>query len=143
RRFVRILIDGIFSVWLVGSFTGFGLVLVFFAVDRAVRAATWAFRFARRALSVAGAPELSAVGLVSPARRRVLRQVAIAVSAMPFAAATYGLLYTRLDVEVTQRRIALARLPKAFEGLRIAQLSDFHVSNFLPVSQIRRCVIMT
>jgi predicted MPP superfamily phosphohydrolase len=69
--------------------------------------------------------------------------MAIAVSATPFVAAAYGLLYSRLDVEVTHRRIALARLPKAFEGFRIAQLSDIHISSFMPSDQIRRCVTMT
>jgi hypothetical protein len=58
-------------------------------------------------------------------------------------AAAYGLLYGRLDVEVTHRRIRLARLPKAFEGFRIAQLSDVHISPFMPPDEIRRCVTIT
>jgi predicted MPP superfamily phosphohydrolase len=45
-------------------------------------------------------------------------------------------------VEVTHRRIALARLPLAFEGFRIAQLSDIHISTFMPADEIRRCVAM-
>jgi hypothetical protein len=53
----------------------------------------------------------------------LLEQAAVAVSAMPFVAAAYGLLYQRLDIEVTRPHIALARLPKAFEGFRIAQLT--------------------
>jgi len=59
-----------------------------------------------------------------------------------FVAAAYGLLYSRLDVEVAHRRLALARLPKAFEGFRIAQLSDFHISPFMSADEIRRCVTM-
>jgi uncharacterized protein len=55
-------------------------------------------------------------------------------------AASYGLLYGRLDVEVTRPRIRLARLPKAFEGFRIAQLSDIHISPFMPAGEIRHCV---
>jgi uncharacterized protein len=43
-------------------------------------------------------------------------------------------------VEVTHQRIRLARLPKAFEGFRIAQLSDIHISPFMPADEIRRCV---
>jgi predicted MPP superfamily phosphohydrolase len=64
----------------------------------------------------------------------------VAVSATPFVASAYGLLYGRLDVEVTRRRIRLARLPKAFEGFRIVQLSDIHISPFLTGDQLRRCV---
>jgi predicted MPP superfamily phosphohydrolase len=91
----------------------------------------------------AAAPKPAAIALPSPARRRFLEQTAIALSAAPFLAAAYGLLYGRLDVEVTRRRIRLARLPKAFEGFRIAQLSDFHISPFMPADQIRRCVTIT
>jgi len=70
-------------------------------------------------------------------------QAAVAVSALPFGAAAYGLLYGRLDVEVTHPRIRLARLPKAFEGFRIAQMSDFHISPFMTADEIRRCVTIT
>jgi predicted MPP superfamily phosphohydrolase len=76
----------------------------------------------------------------SPARRRFIEQTAIAVSAMPFVAAAYGLLYGRVDVEVTRPRIALSRLPKGFQDFRIVQLSDFHISPFMTADEIRRCV---
>jgi predicted MPP superfamily phosphohydrolase len=140
---LRILIDEVFSVWMVGSWLGFGLVMGFWVVDRGVHGATWAYRYIRGGGAArARAPDPDAVVLPSPARRRLLRQTAIAVSATPFVAAAYGLLYGRFDVEVTHRRIALARLPKAFEGFRIAQLSDIHISTFMPADEIRRCVAM-
>jgi len=143
-RLRRMLIDGAFSVWVVGSWLGFGLMIVFWAVDRGARGAIWVYRYVHSgAASHATAPGPDAVVLSSPDRRHLLRQLAIAVSATPFVAAAYGLLYSRLDLEVTHRRIALARLPKAFEGFRIAQLSDIHISSFMPSYQIRRCVTMT
>jgi uncharacterized protein len=142
-RLRRILIDEVFSVWMVGSWLGFGLVMGFWAVDRGVHGATWVYRYIRDGVAThARAPDPDAMVLPSPARRRLLRQMAIAVSATPFLAAAYGLLYGRLDVEVTHRRIALARLPKAFEGFRIAQLSDIHISTFMPADEVRRCVAM-
>jgi uncharacterized protein len=86
---------------------------------------------------------LLAPALLSPSRRRFLKQTAIALSATPFLAAAYGLLYGRLDVQVTRLRIRLARLPDAFEGFRIAQLSDFHIGPFMTADEIRRCVTIT
>jgi predicted MPP superfamily phosphohydrolase len=86
------------------------------------------------------APGAIAPGLLLPDRRRFLEQAAVAISSTPFLAAGYGLLYERLDVEVTHRRIALARLPKAFDGFRIVHLSDIHISPFIPEDEIRRCV---
>jgi hypothetical protein len=143
-RLRSVLIVGAFSWWLVGSWAGFGLVIVFWTIDRAARAAAWVYHRASEAVAGhAAASNSRAIALPSPTRRRFLEQTAVALSATPFLAAAYGLLYGRLDVEVTRRRIRLARLPNAFEGFRIAQLSDFHISPFMPADQIRRCVTIT
>ena len=66
----------------------------------------------------------------------------MAVSAAPFVASAYGLLYERTAIEVTHQRIKLRRLPKAFDGFRLAQLSDIHIGPFMPADEIRRCVLM-
>jgi len=137
-------LDGAWSWWLVGSVLGFGLVSVFWVMDGVVRASARIYSRARGAAAahIAASTPVPIV-VFSPARRRFLEQTAIALSATPFVASAYGLLYGRLDVEVTRRRIRLARLPKAFEGFRIAQLSDIHISPFMPADEIRRCVTIT
>ena len=141
-----ILFEAPFAWWFVGSMVGFGLVIVFWTLDRTTRAAAWVHRQAQRA--IAGRSAARTLGPVtrdplSPSRRRFLEQTALAVSTTPFIAAAYGLLYGRLDVQTTHPRIRLARLPKALEGFRIAQLSDFHISPFMTAAQIRRCVTTT
>ena len=142
KSFYRTLIDGIFSIWLVGSFIGFLLVVFFFSADRLMRSAIGAGRQMRTWWGHP-APDSDAAALPSIGRRRLLREMAMAASAAPFGVAAYGLLYGRIHVEITRRRIALIRLPKAFEGFRIAQLSDLHISSFMPVREIRRCVAVT
>src|SRR5215475_4138010 len=143
-RMRGVLIDGALCVWLLGSWLGFCLVMVFWTADRGVRGAIWLYHYMHDAPRVhATTPEPDAIDLPSPDRRHLLRQIGIAVSATPFVAAAYGLLYSRLDMEVTHPRIRLARLPKAFEGFRIAQLSDIHISPFMTAAEIRRCVAMT
>jgi uncharacterized protein len=141
-RLRSILIVGPFSWWLVGSWASFGLVMAFWTADRAARSAVWVYRKAREA---AGGHVAAAAPLAPPSlsRRHFLEQTAIALSATPFVAAAYGLLYGRLDVQVTHPRIRLARLPEAFDGFRIAQLSDFHISPFMTADEIRRCVTRT
>ncbi len=139
----HILFEAPFWWWFVGSWVGFGLVIVFWTVDRTTRAAAWIYRKARKAAArhtAAPTPDAIALEPPSPARRRLLEQTAVTVSAAPFVAAAYGLLYGRLDVEVTRPRITLARLPKAFEGFRIVQISDFHISPFMTADEIRRCI---
>jgi predicted MPP superfamily phosphohydrolase len=129
-----VLIEGIWSVWLVGSLVGFALVMVFWSADGATRVAAWIYRTASKAAG--GDPPL-------PARRRFLQQAAVAISASAFVAGAYGLLYGRINFEVVRKRITLRRLPGTFEGFRIAQLSDIHISPFMPAEEIRRCVTIT
>jgi uncharacterized protein len=141
--FYRKIIDAIFSVWLVGSFLGFLVMMFFWTMGGIVRVTVWFFRKVRQATRRTATPGPDTLTPHASTRRRLLQQMAIAASATPFAGAVYGLLYERLALEVTYRCIALARLPKAFEGFRIAQLSDFHISSFMPADEIRRCVEMT
>ena len=145
-RLGSVLLEGAFWWWLVGSWAGFVLVIVFWTADRAKRSTAWLYRKARDAAAPHIAPLQPGAPILdppSPDRRRFLQQTAIALSATPFVASAYGLLYGRLDLEVTRRRIVLSRLPIAFEGFRIAQLSDFHISPFMLAEEIRRCVTIT
>jgi predicted MPP superfamily phosphohydrolase len=113
------LISAPFACWVVCSLLGFLLAMLLWPVRRLAR--------------FTGALE-------SPARRRFLERGANAVVAAPFVAGAYGLLYGRLNLEITRQRIHLARLPKAFAGFRIAQLSDLHIGPFMTEDQIRRYV---
>ena len=73
----------------------------------------------------------------SPSRRHFLENAA---TAAPFVAGAYGLLYGRLNLETTAPAILIPRLPAAFEGFRIAQLSDIHIGPFMPAEEIRKYV---
>jgi hypothetical protein len=73
----------------------------------------------------------------SPPRRVFLQRTANVLAAAPFAAGAYGFFKGRLDLEIKRQPIRLPRLPKAFEGFRIAQLSDIHIGPFMTGDQIR------
>src|SRR5438128_10306779 len=137
------LIHAAFWWWFVGSLLAFLLVIAFGAADRATRAAWWVYRKVRTAIHQYSAAADAEAALLSSGRRRFLERTAVLVSATPFLAAGYGLLYERQNVEVVRQRIRLARLPKAFEGFRIAQLSDIHIGPFTTADYIRRCVAIT
>ena len=143
-RLPNLVTKAVFWWWFVGSMLAFALIVAFAMADCGVRAARWTcskvHQAMRRHISAAG-PAIADPPL--PARRRFLEQTAVLVSATPFVAAGYGLLYGRLDVEITRPRIRLARLPKALEGFRIAQLSDIHISPFTTADYIRHCVAIT
>ncbi len=140
----NIVFEAVFWWWFVGSMLAFALVVAFGTVERATRVAAWAYRKARQSTKGRVAAASSSVAdPVSPGRRHFLEQTAVLISATPFVAAGYGLLHSRLDVEVVRPRIPLARLPKAFDGFRIAQLSDIHISLFTTADYIHRCVSIT
>src|SRR5213594_733723 len=140
----NIVFEAVFWWWFVGSMLAFALVVAFGTVERATRVAAWAYRKARQSRKGRVAAASSSVAdPVSPGRRHFLEQTAVLISATPFVAAGYGLLHSRLDVEVVRPRIPLARLPKAFDGFRIAQLSDIQISPFTSADYIHRCVSIT
>jgi hypothetical protein len=115
----HVLFEEPFWWWLVGSWVGFGLVIMFWTVDRTTRAAAFVYRKASKATAGHAAfpmPGATALDPPSPARRRLLEQTAVAVGAVPFVAAAYGLLHVRLDVEVTRPRIGLHACPKPLRG---------------------------
>src|SRR5258707_15086902 len=140
----NIVFEAVFWWWFVGSILAFALVVAFGTVERATRVAAWPYRKARQSTKGCVAAASSSVAdPVSRGRRHFLEQTAVLISATPFVAAGYGLLHSRLDVEVVRPRIPLARLPKAFDGFRIAQLSDIHISPFTTANYIHRCVSIT
>ena len=47
------------------------------------------------------------------------------------------------NLTVEHQIINLPRLPKAFDGLRVAQVSDVHHSPFLTIEQVEKCVGIT
>src|ERR1700752_4962125 len=83
-RLGSVLIEGAFSWWVVGSCAGFLLVIIFWTVDRVVRAPAWVYGRLRD-------PAAARIAVPSPGRRRFLEQATIALSATPFVAAAYGL----------------------------------------------------
>jgi predicted MPP superfamily phosphohydrolase len=142
-RLRSILIDAAFWWWFVGSMLAFLFVTAFGAADRAACGALWLYRKACMARHQDSTAADAHAALLSPSRRCFLERTAVLVSATPFVAAGYGLLYERQNVEVVRQRVRLARLPKAFEGFHIAQLSDTHIGPFTTADYIRRCVTIT
>jgi len=119
-----------FLWWMASSFFAF-LVAILFAIPRAiVGGARWTIARLR-----AAGPDIQ-----SPPRRQFLERTATVAAGAPFVAGAYGLLYGRLNLETTAQTILLPRLPGAFEGFRICQLSDIHIGPFMPAEEIRKYV---
>ncbi len=121
--------------WLASSLFAFLLVSIFWTGVSLVRAPVWFWRKLRAPRPSAGASGLT--------RRGFLGNTAAVVAGTPFVAGAYGLLRGRLNLETPLRRIRLPRLPREFEGFRIAQLSDIHIGPFMTEEEIRKYVAIT
>lgn len=79
----------------------------------------------------------------SPARRRLMKTAATVAMAAPVAATAFGALIERTNFQVREIDFPVPNLHPDFEGLRVAQVSDLHVSPYLSVRDAARAVNMT
>ena len=129
----RLLPRGALSIWLVGAARVWFLASFFaFFAFQSVQIAGWISRAAHSVFS----------SHFDPARRDLFRYAAYMAGTLPFLAATYGFATERLKYVVERVDVPIANLPKALDGLRIVQLSDLHIGEFMPREEIRRAVEM-
>ena len=114
---------------MVASFFGF------LAVE-SVDAIEWVTNFAARLRPGAVA------GDFNPSRRTFFQYAAVLAGGLPFLAATYGFATGRLRYTIERVDVPVANLPPELDGLRIAQLSDIHIGDYMPPHEIRRAVEM-
>ena len=80
--------------------------------------------------------------VADPSRRYFFRTATAAAGAAPFIGAMYGFAAERLNYQVRRVEIPIPNLPSALDGMRIAQLSDIHLSGYMSRTQVRRAVDM-
>jgi predicted MPP superfamily phosphohydrolase len=66
----------------------------------------------------------------SPSRSNFLSKSALVATAAPAAIMGFGVLSGAYDYRVRRKTIVFPNLPAAFDGIRIAQLSDIHSGSF-------------
>ena len=63
-------------------------------------------------------------------RSEFLVKAGTLVAAIPLASLTYGIASGAYDYRVVKQRLVLPNLPRSFEGLTLAQISDIHSGSF-------------
>jgi hypothetical protein len=114
-------------IWLVASTFAFLAVTAVGLVERLSRPATRVMTSKNRER-------------FDPTRRALFRCAAGLAGSAPFVATLYGFGKERLRYRVEEVEVPVAALPKALAGLRIVQLSDIHIGDFLPRPEVRRAV---
>jgi hypothetical protein len=77
-----------------------------------------------------------------PSRRYFFKTTTALAGAGPFLTAMYGFAAERLDYQVHRVEIPMPNLPAGLEGMKIVQISDIHLSSYMPRLQVRRAVNM-
>jgi uncharacterized protein len=93
-------------------------------------------------LGVSLASAASVEQLRDPGRRYFFRAATAAAGAAPFLGAMYGYAAERLKYQVRRVEIPISNLNPALDGLSIVQISDIHLSGYMPRAQVRRAVDM-
>jgi uncharacterized protein len=91
---------------------------------------------------VSSACAASVEQLRDPGRRYFFRAATAAAGAAPFLGAVYGYAAERLKYQVRREEIPIFDLKPALDGLSIVQISDIHLSGYMPRAQVRRAVEM-
>ncbi|MEO5922951.1 MAG: metallophosphoesterase [Bryobacteraceae bacterium] len=79
---------------------------------------------------------------VAPARRRLLTLASTAAITAPAATLGYGMFIGRRQFHLKEVDLAIPNLAPDIDGLRIAHLSDIHLSPFLSRADLQWCVDM-
>ncbi len=116
-------------LWLITS--TFGVLAV-----KLVKAIEWVTNRAARLR-----PEARAAGF-NASRRTFFQYAACVAGSVPFLATTYGFAGERLRLTIERVDVPVANLPPGLDGLRIAQLSDIHIGDYMPPREIARAVAM-
>lgn len=103
--------------------------IIFLLIDDIQRLVRWvAGLFQKKSEALPGEPIT---------RSQFLTQAAVIASAVPFGAMVYGIVSGAHDYRVRKVTVKLPNLPKSFDGLRIAQLSDIHSGSFFNKTAVK------
>ena len=70
-------------------------------------------------------------------RSDFLRKASIGAAAIPVAAMGFGIISGAHDYRVRKRTLTFSNLPKEFDGIRVAQVSDIHTGSFFSKTAVR------
>lgn len=138
----------------------FGLIAVYYLpkvpiafvllVKDAARFVTWLFGWFQGKLSATESVESDRMVETAPppdltdmkriTRGEFLRRMGWSAAAVPFVVAGYSVFRTLYDFRVHRIDVPIAGLPRAFDGLTIAQLSDLHAGSFFSKQPMEEAV---
>ncbi len=101
------------------------LFLILMLADDLRRFIIWAKQKRKRADQPVKQPGIDAIP-----RSEFLLKAGLLAGSVPLAALTYGTISGVYDYRIKHRKLYLPNLPKAFDGIRLGQISDIHSGSF-------------
>jgi len=121
---IKFLLRSIILVVFFLTFVSKIFILPFLFADDLRRAMVWVIRKLKRKES----PEQNKTNAIP--RSEFLIKAGTLVAAIPLASLTYGVVSSAYDYRVKRKTLYLPNLPKAFDGIKLGQLSDIHSGSF-------------
>lgn len=123
-------LTGLFAVYFSKIFS-----VIFLFVDDIARGVKWVAQFFQD-----GAKEKLPGETIT--RSEFLSKTALIAAAVPFGTMTYGIISGAHDYRIRRQVVKLPNLPKSFDGITIAHLSDIHSGSFFNKRAVRGGVDM-
>lgn len=70
-------------------------------------------------------------------RSKFLARSAVVMATLPIVTMSFGIVSGAYDYRIRRRRVYLPNLPKGFEGIKVAQLSDIHSGSFFDKTAVQ------
>ncbi len=129
-KYIRVYLLGLVFVAIVSKIIG----SLFIAMDDIIRLFRWLASYFVAPSEIAGAD------IHSISRFKFLNKIAIGMAVLPFAGFVYGMVRGAFDYKVHTVKIVLPKLPSAFNGLKIVQISDIHSGSFVSTTHLEEAV---
>ena len=111
-------------------------IILFLLIEDITRIIRWSYQNVKTRIS----PDEYSPGPIS--RNEFLSKAALAVGAVPAATFAFGIISGAHDYRIEKISLKIPNLPKAFKGMRIAQVSDIHTGSFFNKTAVKGGVEM-
>lgn len=137
-RYTRIMLS--FAVYIT-YFSKF-ITVIFLFIDDIVRLLRWVVSLFGRTTPDVPANTTAPVADNTISRSDFLVKTALAVGTIPLVAFSYGIISGAHDYRIRRITLPLKNLPRSFDGMTIAQLSDIHSGSFFNKTAVKGGVDM-
>jgi predicted MPP superfamily phosphohydrolase len=99
--------------------------IIFNLVDDIIQLGKWFYKKSKRKT------ELDNTQGEPISRKQFLTRTGIVIAGLPFISIAYGIKWGKFNYTIRNHTLSFSNLPNTFNGLRIVQISDFHIGSFL------------